>query len=89
MNLVRRAAIAAALLSLATTTPALADDGWPMDLGDYVELALHDPRSPLLVEGRRSGTLLTARAELNPVLAFRLGLIGVWLDDVAHPSVVH
>jgi asparagine synthase (glutamine-hydrolysing) len=58
-------------------------------LGDYVELALHDPRSPLLVEGRRSGTLLTARAGLNPVLAFRLGLIGVWLDDVAHPSVVH
>jgi len=39
MNLVRRAAIAAALLSLATTTPALADDGWPMDLGDYVELS--------------------------------------------------
>ncbi|MCB2076828.1 MAG: hypothetical protein KDE55_03910 [Novosphingobium sp.] len=40
MNVFRRAAIAAASLALTMTTPAFADDGWPIDPGDYVEMAM-------------------------------------------------
>jgi hypothetical protein len=39
MTLIRRAAMLAATLSLAFSTPALAQDAWPMDQGDFVEFA--------------------------------------------------
>lgn len=40
MNALRRAAIAAASLSLAFAVPALADDPWPTDNGDYVSVSM-------------------------------------------------
>lgn len=39
MKAIRRAAVLAATLSLALATPALAQDAWPMDNGDFVELS--------------------------------------------------
>ena len=39
MKLVHRAAILAATLSLALTAPAIAQDAYPMDQGDFVEIS--------------------------------------------------
>lgn len=39
MKAIRRAAILAASLSFAFASPAMAQDAWPMDTGDFVELA--------------------------------------------------
>jgi len=40
MNTIRRAAVLAVSLSLAFATPALADDPWPTDEGDYVTVSM-------------------------------------------------
>lgn len=39
MHIARRAAVLAASLSLAFAAPVMAQDAWPMDQGDYVELS--------------------------------------------------
>lgn len=39
MHIIRRAAVLAASLSFAFATPALADDPWPTETGDYVEVS--------------------------------------------------
>lgn len=39
MNTFRRAALLAATMTLAFAAPAIAQDAYPMDLGDYVELS--------------------------------------------------
>ena len=39
MNLARRAAVLAASLSFAFATPAFAQNSWPMDMGDFVEMS--------------------------------------------------
>ena len=40
MHMIRRAAILAASLAFAYATPALADDPWPNEEGDYVEVSM-------------------------------------------------
>jgi hypothetical protein len=39
MNVLRRAAVLAATIALGFATPALADDPWPNDTADYVEVS--------------------------------------------------
>jgi hypothetical protein len=39
MHIIRRAAVLAASLSFAFAAPALADDPWPTETGDYVEVS--------------------------------------------------
>ncbi len=40
MKAVRYAALAAASLAFVFATPALADDPWPSETGDYVEVSM-------------------------------------------------
>ena len=50
-------------------------------LDDYVKFMLHDSGSILRSIDVATSDLLERRAALNPTLAFRLGVLGVWQDQ--------
>ncbi len=50
-------------------------------LDDYVKFMLHDAGSVLRTMDVATSDLLERRAALNPTLAFRLGVLGVWQDQ--------
>ncbi len=50
-------------------------------LDDYVKFALHDDGSVLKTMDTATSDLLERRAVLNPTLAFRLGVLGLWQEQ--------
>jgi asparagine synthetase B (glutamine-hydrolysing) len=50
-------------------------------LDDYVKFALHDDGSVLKTMETATSDLLERRAALNPTLAFRLGVLGLWQEQ--------